>query len=118
MTSVFLTMFFASKPASPEAICQAHGQDLEDCEPDGGSCPCHRPEGAKACEVPNVLTEKNHKNVSQLLSFNVFFGGRGIEIVAEHPNCAAAMTDSMATMQFAEPQSDIAHQTIHAGFKV
>lgn len=47
------------------AICQAHGQDLEDCEPDGGSCPCHRPEGAKACEVPNVLTEKNHKNASE-----------------------------------------------------
>ena len=72
----FDVFFFASKPASPEAICQAHGQDLEDCEPDGGSCPCHRPEGAKACEVPNVLTEKNHKNVSQLL-FLFFFWGWG-----------------------------------------
>ena len=43
---------------STEAVCRAHAHDLEDCEPDGGSCPCHRPQGSKPCQVP-VLTESN-----------------------------------------------------------
>ena len=44
-----------------QAVCRAHAHDLEDCEPDGGSCPCHRPAGSKPCPVPNVLTEADHK---------------------------------------------------------
>lgn len=61
-----------SNAKTAKAVCKAHAHDLQLCEPDGGSCPCHRPPGSKPCQGPKVVTQAEEKGrVSRLHIRNI-----------------------------------------------
>ncbi|CAK9021430.1 unnamed protein product [Durusdinium trenchii] len=56
------------------AECKAHAEDFEDCEPDGGSCACHRPPDAKPCPVEEPAERLSNMSTQTERSLQLLLG--------------------------------------------